>query len=283
MSGVPLFRRTSGGVELTSAGRALDGAARAALEEIAQLERAIRRLAGGRIGVAIAVSPTLVDSFLIPALWKFDHRPENGEGKVAIGMTMANSDDVRDDVTHRRVDFGIAASEPNPRRGFGSPPLQDRFLLSDEIVVAVGKGHELERRQARGERIFIEEIARTKMASRDAASNVRQMFDLALEERGLELIEPVAEVGAARIVIDEALEKGCPALLSRIALKGNEEMVTIDLYEETPGGVSLVQVKRDFKIVFLEWDALSKQAQILIEFLCATAALLYGPATVSTP
>jgi DNA-binding transcriptional LysR family regulator len=270
LTGVSLFERSAAGVELTRAGRQLDAAARPVLAEMEELERVIRRVAHGRISVTVAVSPTLVEPFLIPALRELEQRTNEGLSRVAVSITMANSNEVRDQVLNRRTDLGIAARDPEPRSPVGTQSLAERFLLEDEVVVAVGPEHDWAARQQRRDPVFIDEVGQTPMATRDAGSNVRQVFDAALRARGLELAEPMVEVGAARLVIDAARSAGCPALLSRLALRDSPQMVIVDLYERTDAGPRKMRIPRQFLLTYLGSD-LSSEVQALIEFLAEAA------------
>ena len=264
-----MFDRSRHGVSLTPAGRALDTAAKAVIAEMGQFEYAVRDIAGDRARVALGTSPTLVEPFLVTELARHAHRGDPERPRVVPTIAMANSDDVRDDVRHGRVHLGLAASAPGPEVAFGARELGELPLMKDEVVVAVGPDHEWAARKARGKRVYLEEVVTEPMAARDAGSNVRLVFDAALRKRGLELADPIVEVGVGRLVIEEAQTRGCPALLSRVALRDHPEMTIIDMYEETRRGPRRVRVPRYFKIVFLDWERLTPEARDLAEFLQA--------------
>lgn len=267
LAGVRLFHRSSTGVELTAEGAQLNAAARRVVFELAHFERVLARLAGGREEVAISVSPTVFEPFLIPGLRAFERRTGEGLDDLNTAIRMSNSDGVRRDVAQHRAAFGIAARAPVRSGGDRTAALQERLLYVDEIVVAVDPTHRWARRDEKKKPLRLKEVARTRMATRDAGSNVRHVFEAALGERGLELAEPASEVGAARLVIDAALKKRCPALLSRLALRDHGELQIVPVYEDVAEGQRKVEVTREFVITYLDWDLLSVDIRRLIEFL----------------
>jgi DNA-binding transcriptional LysR family regulator len=104
---------------------------------------------------------------------------------------------------------------------------------------------------------------------RDPTANARRIVAAALEERGMELAAPLAEVGSTSAAKATAISEGAPILLSMLAL--------------SPGGNGLsvrkvagMRFERRFVLLIGAEETLTAAARALIEHLLQAAEALPG-------
>ena len=204
-----LLERSPRGVTLTPAGTRLYVEARKLLAQAEEVDELMAGLPGGDAPVRLAASHTIAEFVLPGPLAEFERRRHR---HLSVELIVANSAVVHDMVGEGRAEFGIAAVEADDRP---SATLRELPFCDDEVVVGVPEGHPW----CRLEEIDPAELVRTPMIMRDPSANTRRIVQTALEERGLELESPLAEVGSTSAAKATAISEGAPILLSRLALR----------------------------------------------------------------
>jgi DNA-binding transcriptional LysR family regulator len=254
LAGTPLLLRSSRGVASTPAGERLYAKARPLLTQAEHVEEVLAGLRSEHAPIRLAASHTVAEYLLPQPLSEFQGRLGR---HLALEMVIANSHVVHDMVSEGRVDFGVAAAEPNAG---SSALLRQRHLYEDEVVVAIGATHSW----AAHEAIPVAEFLATPMVMRDPSANTRRVVDAVLRERGLTLAAPLAEVGSTSAAIAAALAAGAPALLSRLAVPVLDDRMLARRVLE-------MRFRRRFVILWGARDALGPDARALIDCLVSTA------------
>ena len=212
VAGAQLLERSPRGVSPTAAGHELYVAARKLLAEVEVVEALMGSPTPREAPVRLAVSPTLAEFALPGPLVEFGRHYER---HVPVELTVVNSLLARELVRDGRVELGLTAVDP-----YGNEPgLCETPLCDDEIVVAVPRAHPW----CKLEEIERAEFVSTPMIMRDPNASSRRVVTQALEEAGLALAPPLAEFGSTSAARATALSECTPALLSQLALAGQEQ------------------------------------------------------------
>lgn len=205
--GLQLLERHRGGSRLTAAGMAtvewantVLGAMRALLVGTAALR------AEGRSHLRLAASMTVAE-YLVPT-WLRQLAVAHPE--VTVALQMGNTVRVGELVSEGEADLGFVEGERPPGR------LQSRDVLSDELMVVVGKAHPWSRRRRP---LLAEELAATPLLMREVGSGTREVLTAELARRGLEA-RPSLELGSTTAIKAAAIEGTGPAVLSSLAVAG---------------------------------------------------------------
>ena len=253
VAGARLLERSPRGVTLTPAGTRLYVEARKLLAQAEEVESLMAGLRGEDQPVRLATSHTIAEYVLPGPLVEFEQKRER---HLSVELVIANSLVVRELVREGRAEFGIAAVDA------GAAPdgvLRELPFCDDAVVVAVPEGHPWERLDA----VPVDELVRTPMVMRDPSANTRRTIEAALEDRGLALAPPLAEVGSTSAAKATAISEGAPVLLSRLAVRGNNE----GLVERPVEGIDFA---RRFVILMGAHETLRPAARALIDHLVKT-------------
>lgn len=261
LAGGRLLERSPRGVTLTTAGARLYVEARKLLAQAEQVSELMAALPGDEAPVRLAASHTIAEFVLPSPLAEFERRRHR---HLSVELIVANSAVVRDMVGEGRAEFGIAALEAGDR---SQGTLREIPFCDDEVVVGVPDGHPwLER----GE-IDPAELVRTSMIMRDPSANTRRIVQAALEERGLELASPLAEVGSTSAAKATAISEGVPILLSRLALDTHGDGLSARY-------VAGMRFPRRFVLLLGAEETLTAAARALVDHLLQAAEDVAGDA-----
>ena len=206
-----LLERSPRGVSPTAAGHELYVAARRLLAEVEVVEALMGNPTPREAPVRLAVSPTLAEFALPGPLVEFGRHYER---HVPVELMVVNSLLARELVRDGRVELGLAAVDP-----YGNEPgLCETPLCDDEIVVAVPRTHPWSKLKE----IEPDEFVSTPMIMRDPNASSRRVVTQVLEAAGLALVPPLVEFGSTSAARAVALSERSPALLSELALAGQE-------------------------------------------------------------
>ncbi len=249
-AGVALLERSSKGVTPTAAGRRLYAEARRLLEQADAVRALLDNEHGDRVPIRLAVSHTIAEFYLPPELVAY--QLEEGR-RPPVELMIANSSAVRRMVAASETDTGITASDPSEAR---DGALEELELMDDEVIVAVPKDHLWYRRESIPERLLV----KTPLVMRDPDAHDRRCVEAVLSERGLQIAEPLVEVGSTAVAKREALERSAPVLLSRLALDEAR-----DRLHARP--VQGVRFPRRFVVVCASLGSLPRQDRDFVDFL----------------
>jgi DNA-binding transcriptional LysR family regulator len=237
-------------VKPTPAGARLYLEARRLLAQAEAVEDLMAGLSGEDVPIRLAVSHTIAEFVLPGPLVEFERRRER---HLSVELIIANSVVVRELVREGRAEFGIAALERDERE---DGPLQALPFCDDEVVAAVPRDHAW----AALDEVGLDDFVRTPMVMRDPSANTRRVVESALAARGLELSPPLAEVGSTSAARSTALTEGAPALLSRLAVGGEDDVLVAR-------GVQGLALERRFVFLLGGEEALTPAARALLHHL----------------
>ena len=249
-AGGPLLVRSRSGVTPTSAGVRLYAEARRLLEQADVVDRLLEGIPGETPAIQLAVSHTIAEFYLPPELVAYQ---ADGLRHPPVQLTIANSSAVRRMVHEGQVMTGITAADLMPQR---HDDLEEIDLADDEVVVAVPESHAWFRR----DRIPEASLLRTRLVMRDPDAHDRRSVESVLAERGLELAEPLVEVGSTAVAKREALQRSTPVLISKLAVNESRDRLH-------PRPVAGLRFPRRFVIVCRSVAALPRSDREFIAFL----------------
>ena len=206
--GVELLHRTSGGAQLTPAGRVVVGWSEQVLSDVRSMLTATAALRRERrTSVHVAASMTVAE-YLAPE-WLV--RVATIDPDLHVALDMANSEQVAELVREGRVDLGFVEGASK------LVGLRSQTLLDDELVLVVAAHHPW---ASRRREVTARELAATPQVLREAGSGTREVLEEWLGERGL-AVTALVELGSTT-AIQRAVESGAaPAVLSRLAVSGD--------------------------------------------------------------
>ena len=211
--GIVLFDRLPRGVRLTDAGETLLGYAQriAALE--GEAERAMRELRGLERGRLSLGASTTIGSYLLPTiLGEFRAR----HPAVELGLTIANTDEIKTRLLDRTLDLGLTEGAP-PAGG----DLDARIFSKDELVVIAPPTHPFAVKAAgrgRPKPITVAQLCAQPHVVRESGSGTREVVDQALAAHGTH-INQVALTLSATEAIKRAVTAGLGlAIVSRLCV-----------------------------------------------------------------
>ena len=249
-AGAPLLERSRSGVTPTSAGVRLYSEARRLLEQADVVERLLEGIPRETPAIQLAVSHTIAEFYLPPELVAYQ---ADGARHPPVQLTIANSSAVRRMVVEGRVMTGITAADVPPRH---VDDLEELDLADDEVVVAVPESHPWFRRKEVPQAALL----KTPLVVRDPDSHDRRTVEAVLAEHGLDLAEPLVEVGSTAVAKREALQRSAPVLISKHSINESRDRLH-------PRPVAGLRFPRRFVIVCRSLAALPRSDRDFIAFL----------------
>jgi DNA-binding transcriptional LysR family regulator len=256
LSGSQLLERSPRGVTPTAAGKRLYSGARRLLEEAEAIEALMEGLDSEQIPVRLAASPTMAEFVLPPLLVELESRHER---HLSVELSIANSSGARALVLQGAAELGVVAADDSapPSAGICEPE-----FCSDEVVLAVPEEHPW----ASLDEVDPVELVSTRMIMRDPGANSRRVVGERLEELGLELAPPLAEIGSTVAAVDAAIRERAPVLLSSLALAAPLSKGLV--VRRTAG----VRFERRFVLIHSGEESLPAPARALVHHLLDVAA-----------
>jgi DNA-binding transcriptional LysR family regulator len=249
-AGADLLTRSPTGVRLTAAGRRIYPEARRLLDQAEVVDELLEGVGAELAPIRLAVSHTIAEFYLPHELVAYQ---ADGERHPPVELTIANSNAVRRMVSDNQVEIAITGSDLHERPDDG---LEELELLSDEVIVAVPQAHAWYRRKS----IPLRSLMATPLVMRDPEAHDRRCVEAVLAERGLQIAEPLVEVGSTAVAKREALERSAPVLLSALSLSEPRDR----LYRRPVSGLSF---PRRFVIVCRSLASLPRADRAFIAFL----------------
>lgn len=213
LTGELLLERSPRGVSLTQSGSRLYIEARKLLTQAEAIEDLMGGLAAHESPIKLAASHTIAEFVLPGLLVDFESQHDH---HLSVELLIGNSGVARALVADGSAEVGIAAAAP------GDLPTGDELtvipFLDDEIVVAVPRTH----RWFDLKRVPLEQFLTTPLILRDPGADSRGRVDRVLEEHGMTLAIPVAEMGSTSAITSTAVSENVPAMLSWLALGSSD-------------------------------------------------------------
>jgi len=241
--GLELLNRSSGGAQLTPAGRVVVQWSEQVLGDLRALLTATSALRReGRTQVHVAASMTVAE-YLAPE-WLV--RLAGLDPELHVSLDMANSEHVVEMVRDGRAALGFV-------EGVSSlAGLRSQVLLHDELVLVVAPHHPWARRRTP---VSPEELAATPLVLREPGSGTREVLEGWLARSGLE-VTAMVELGSTT-AIKRAVESGvAPAVLSLLTIHRevrDGRLVTVALRDG--------ELSRAIRVIWSRTESLSPAAK----------------------
>lgn len=261
--GVQLLHRTTREVELTDAGRLLQGGVTRVLDALDECLLEVRGLATERLGkVRVASSPTL-SAHLMPRC--IARCREESPGIQLLLLDRIQSD-VLQSVRSGEVDFGVVI---DPQ---GRDDLHCETILSEPFCLVCPAAHRL----ARKRQVAWSDLARQPLVLLDHASGSRRLIDAALQAHQAEA--PVAQEVGHTTTIFSMLQAGLGlSVVPELAVPPEWRSVHADAGAPPHALASralLPRVQRDIMLVRRRQRELSPVAQSVWDLVRGEAALM---------
>src|SRR5690242_13445377 len=170
--GLRLLERNRTGSVLTPAGQATGEWARTVVSDMRALLAGAGALrAEGQNHLRLAASMTVAE-YLVPA-WL--QQLAVGRPDVSVALQMGNTSRVAALVSSQEADVGFVEGEGSPDR------LRPRDVLTDELLVVVGRHHPWSRRRLP---LGVAELAATPLLMREVGSGTREVLTAELARHG---------------------------------------------------------------------------------------------------
>jgi LysR family transcriptional activator of glutamate synthase operon len=260
LSGGPLFERVGRRLRLTEGGRAFLSHTRTILAQVEAARAEMRErgdLHGGRVG--IGAPPTVSERLLPDALRSFHKSYPDLELRVHEGSTSA----LMGLLDSGEIELAVVTL-PVSQRG-----LRVTELFRERLVVVVERGHRLGGRGA----VVIGELAEERFLLYSPGGYVRDATLRACRDAGF-LPRVALDSGSMELLLRLAEAGLGVAVIPRLALKGDEQLDTLELAEPT--------LERTMALVAREGRALTPAAQRLHDYLATELSPARRPAGATT-
>jgi LysR family transcriptional regulator, low CO2-responsive transcriptional regulator len=184
--GLPLFEPIGRRVQLTEAGRILNGHGERVLAELADAERALLGLQAGDAGRLVVGASSTPGTYLLPSMLAAFRREHP---RVEVVLEIGDTEHVLRRVLAGQLDLGVVGEASF------DPVLQAELLRTETLVLIMVAGHPLAQR----ERVSPRDLEGEPFILRERGSSTRGVLERTLEEQG---IRPrvVMELGSTEAV-----------------------------------------------------------------------------------
>lgn len=248
--GVRLFRRGSGRMALTNAGRKLHEYGKRIIELQAEARVAVANVKSELVGNLFIAASSIPGSHLLPSICEAFRRTHP---QVNLRVRISDSEDVARLVDAEKVEVGFAGD----RLEF--PNLVYDRLTGDELALVMPSNHHFAERR----RISMREFVRAPLIQRENGSGSRRCLERALARIGQDpkALRIVLEVDGNEAIRDSVLRGQGLAVLSR-------KTVQHDILKGTMRAVPItgLNLSRDLFVVRNRRRLLSAAAQSFLAF-----------------
>jgi DNA-binding transcriptional LysR family regulator len=256
--GVRLFHRIGRHIEITDAGKLLQGEAQKILDHVQLTERGLKELNNLQRGeLKIGASLTVGNYWLPEKISQFKQLYPG----IFINCRLGNAEEICEGTAVGMYDLGLVTGEIKPSL---QQALEKNEVGSDRLQIVVGKSHPWFGRKE----IYLDELFSTSWVMRESGSGAQQMFEQALQSWGIEPsnLDVVLNLNTSEMV-KAIVESGVGAA----ALP--ESMVKKELQLRTLHAVQIInpqkQSKKELEILQPIWKLKHRQrfhTQVMIAF-----------------
>ncbi|OCQ99059.1 LysR family transcriptional regulator [Nostoc sp. MBR 210] len=209
--GVRLFHRIGRHVEITDAGKLLQGEAQKILDHVELTERGLKELNNLQRGeLKIGASLTVGNYWLPEKISQFKQLYPG----IFINCKLGNAEEICEGTAVGMYDLGFVTGDIKPSL---QQSLEKDEIGSDRLQIVVGKSHPWSQRHE----IYLDELLHTSWVMRESGSGAQQMFDQALQSWGIEpknldvvlnfntseMVKAVVESGVGAAALPELMVK----------------------------------------------------------------------------
>ncbi|MEI2578528.1 LysR substrate-binding domain-containing protein [Scytonema sp. PRP1] len=169
--GIRLFHRVGRHIEITEAGKLLEGEAQKILDQVVLTERGLRELNSLQRGELRLGSSLTVGNYWLPR--RITQFKQEYPG-IVVNCTLANAEEICEGTASGLFDLGLVNGEVKPAlRNL----LEQEEVGIDRLQIVVGKHHPWYNRG----KVEVEELLTTEWVMREPGSGVQQVFEQTLE------------------------------------------------------------------------------------------------------
>lgn len=174
--GVRLFHRIGRHIEITEAGKLLQGEVRKILDQVALTERGLRELNNLQRGeLKLGSSLTIGNYWLPEKISEFQRQYP----RILVNCTLANTEEICIGTATGLFDLGLVEGEVQSSLKIS---LEEEPVGSDRLLIVVGRSHPWFSRKE----VFRTELASTAWVMRESGSGTQQRFHEALNNWGID-------------------------------------------------------------------------------------------------
>jgi DNA-binding transcriptional LysR family regulator len=174
--GVKLFHRIGRHIEITDAGKLLQGEAQKILDQVDLTERGLKELNNLQRGELKLGASLTIGNYWLPE--KISDFKQQYPG-IFINCTLGNAEEICEGTAVGMYDLGFVTGDIKPTL---QNSLEKEVVGSDRLLIVVGKSHPWFQRTE----IYLEELLTTSWVMRESGSGAQRMFDGALQSWGIE-------------------------------------------------------------------------------------------------
>ncbi|MBF2005793.1 MAG: LysR family transcriptional regulator [Chlorogloeopsis fritschii C42_A2020_084] len=209
--GVRLFHRIGRHIEITDAGKLLQGEAQKILDHVELTERCLKELNNLQRGELKLGASLTVGNYWLPE--KISQFKQLYPG-IFINCKLGNAEEICEGTAVGMYDLGLVTGEIKASL---QQCLEKEEVGSDRLQIVVGKSHPWYQRSE----IYLDELLNTGWVMRESGSGAQQIFDQALQSWGIEpsnlnvvinlntseMVKAVVESGVGAAAIPELMVK----------------------------------------------------------------------------
>ena len=239
--GVKLFHRIGRQVEITEAGKLLQGEALKIIAQVTLTERGLKELNDMQRGeLKLGASLTIGNYWLPEKISQFKQQYPN----ISVDCTLANTEEICAGTATGLFDLGLVEGQVKPAL---KKDLEEEIVGGDCLFIVVGKAHPWFERQA----VFLSELLTTDWVMRESGSGTQQRFEEALQNWGVQLNDlNIILVLNSGEMVKAVVESGVGATgISELMVEKELQLDTlrsIHVIDERDNSMVPVEIRRPF-------------------------------------
>ncbi|KGF71728.1 LysR family transcriptional regulator [Neosynechococcus sphagnicola sy1] len=239
--GVRLFHRIGRHIEITQAGKLLQGEARKVLDQVALTERGLRELNNLQRGELKLGSSLTIGNYWLPDKISYFKRRYPA---ISVHCTLANTEEICSGTATGQFDIGLVEGVVQPAL---SKYLEEEEVDCDRLLIVVGQSHPWFGRCE----VFLNELYTTPWVMRESGSGTQQRFEQALQNWGIDLthLEVILVLSSGEMV-KAVVESGVGAAAISELMVGKELQLStlraVPMIDNRNGSERVTEIMRPF-------------------------------------
>lgn len=239
--GVKLFHRIARHIEITEAGKLLQGEAQKILDQVALTERGLRELNNLQRGELKLGSSLTIGNYWLPEKISQFHRQYPN---ISVDCTLANTEEICEGTATGLFDLGLVEGEVQASL---KSVLEEEIVGSDRLQLVVGKSHPWFERTE----VTLTELYTTAWVMRESGSGTQQRFEQALQHWGIER----SQLNVILVLSSGEMEKAVvesgvsAAVMSELMVEKELQLSTLHLVQvidNRDGNWAIAEIVRPF-------------------------------------
>lgn len=239
--GVKLFHRIARHIEITEAGKLLQGEAQKILDQVTLTERGLRELNNLQRGKLKLGSSLTIGNYWLPEKISQFHRQYPG---ISVDCTLANTEEICEGTATGLFDVGLVEGEVQPSL---KNVLEEEIVGSDRLQIVVGKSHPWFERAE----VTLTELYTTAWVMRESGSGTQQRFEQALQHWGIDR----SQLNVILVLSSGEMEKAVvesgvsAAVMSELMVEKELQLSTLHLVpviDNRDGNWAIAEIVRPF-------------------------------------